>query len=282
MKNLSLNKKTLTPVGTHFLLILIGIIFLLPLYSMFVTSLTSEANLYVRESKFLLKNLEFSSYKHALQAGPWGRYFFNSLLVSSIVTLGQLVTASMAGYAFARFDFVGKNLIFYAILGTMMIPVEITIIPNYMILSSLGWLDSYYALIIPFLAHSFGIFFIRQHVMTIPEGLFDAAQIDGCGYIRSLWKIVLPLSKPTLATVGLITFLNNWNTFLWPMIVTNSDKLRTVQIALARFQAGDIIGVTPWNQVMAATVIVTLPIIVVFLLAQKQLISGMMSGGMKF
>jgi multiple sugar transport system permease protein len=224
------------------------------------------------------EDFTFENYREAFTAAPFGRYYANSLFVAIAVTLGQLVTCSMAAYAFARMTFKGRDVLFYLFLGTMMVPVHVTMIPSFMILHWLGWIDSYAALIVPGIASAFGTFLLRQFFLTIPRELEEAAFIDGCSRFSVLWRIILPLAKPALATLAIFTFMAVFNDFIWALIVINSESMYTVQLGLAIFR--DQYS-TEWGNLMAGSVVATLPILIVFFVAQKYFIQGITLSGLK-
>ncbi len=220
----------------------------------------------------------FENYVHAFTVAPFGQFYMNSLVVAITVTVGQLITCSMAAYAFARMNFWGRDVLFYIFLGTMMVPKHVTMIPSFMVLHWLGWIDTYGALIVPGLASAFGTFLLRQYFMTIPKELEEAAFIDGCGRFRILWQIILPLAKPALAVLAIFTFMTIFNEFLWALIVVNSQDLYTVQLGLAIFRSQ---YTTDWGSLMAGSVVATLPILIVFMFGQKYFIQGITLSGMK-
>ena len=224
------------------------------------------------------KAFVLDNYVAAFQAAPFGRYYANSLFVALTVTAGQIVTCSMAAYAFARLRFRGRDVLFYILLGTMMIPGQVTMIPGFLILHWFGWIDHYQGLIVPGLASAFGTFLLRQFFLTIPRDLEDAAAIDGCGRMGTLWRIILPLSRPALATLAVFTFMGVFNDFLWALIVVSSDEMRTVQLGLAIFRDR---YQTDWGQLMAGSAVATLPIVIVFFFAQKYFIQGITLSGLK-
>lgn len=223
-------------------------------------------------------HIELGNFKKAMETAPLGQFMFNSFIVSLIVTLAQLVTASLAAYAFAFLEFPYKNTLFIVFLSTMMIPGESTLIPNYLTMRSLEWINTYQGLTLPFMATAFGTFLLRQFFLTLPKELFDAARIDGCGKFRFLWSIVLPLARPALGTLGIYSFITTWNQYLWPLLMTNDTNMRTVQIGIGMLQFQDA---TTWNVVMAGVVIILLPSLLVLILGQKQLIKGLTSGAVK-
>ncbi|NLJ80704.1 MAG: carbohydrate ABC transporter permease [Firmicutes bacterium] len=203
----------------------------------------------------------------------------NSAVQSACITFGQLLTASMAAYAFAKLEFRGREVLFYIVLATMMIPIHVTMIPLFVTMSKLGWDNTYQGLIIPFLANAFSIFLLRQFFMTVPQDLEDAAIIDGCSKARFLFRILIPVSRTGLAAAGIFTFVHHWNTYMWPLLITSSNRMRTVQIGLAMFverEAG-----TDFGRLMAASVIVALPTIIAFLMGQKEFIEGITMTGIK-
>lgn len=223
-------------------------------------------------------HFQLKSFVTAMAEAPLGRFMFNSFIVSLIVTLAQLVTASLAAYAFAFLEFPYKRVIFLIFLSTMMIPGESTLIPNYLTIRSLGWINTYQGLTVPYMATAFGTFLLRQYFLTLPHDLFDAARIDGCGRFRFLWSIVLPMARPALGTLGVYAFINTWNQYLWPLLITNSTDMRTVQIGIGMLQFQDA---TTWNVVMAGVVIILLPSLLTLVLGQKQLVKGLTSGAVK-
>ncbi|MBN1465661.1 carbohydrate ABC transporter permease [candidate division KSB1 bacterium] len=224
------------------------------------------------------KEFRFENYVNAFQAASFGRFYLNTFIIAIACTLGQLVTCSMAAFAFARLRFRGRDALFLLFLGTMMIPGQVTMIPTFIILYWFGWIDSYQALIVPGLASAFGTFLLRQFFLTIPRELEDAAYIDGCSRFGVLWRIILPLSKPALATLAIFIFMYFFNDFLWPLIVVNSEEMRTVQLGLAIFRDR---YVTQWDLLMAGSVTSTLPILIVFFFAQKYFIQGITLSGLK-
>ena len=198
--------------------------------------------------------------------------------MSVVNTLLQVITSALAGYAFARFEFKGKNAIFLIFLGTMMIPMEITLVPNYLILKNLRWLDTYLALTVPWAVSVFGIFLMRQFFKSLPKELFESASIDGCTHWQILWKIVFPISKPVFVSVGIFSLIGSWNAFLWPLIMTNSENMRTIPVGLAYFTFE---FTSRYNLMMAAAVFATLPVIIIYFFAQKQFVEGIATSGMK-
>ncbi len=269
----------------HVFLILGAVVMVMPFAWMISTSLKSQNEVFSYPPQWIPNTLIWDNYVRAWQAAPFPRYFANSILIALAVTVGTLITSSLAAFAFARIRFPGRDALFALYLSSMMIPHQMTIIPSFLVLRNLGdispalGLDTYFALIAPFIASAFGVFLLRQSFLTLPNELEDAATLDGCGKLGFLWRIVIPLSRPALATLALFTFMANWNSYLWPLIVTNSNTMRTVQIGLRYFVGQE--GNSQWSLLMAAAVFVTLPIVIVYLFVQKQFVQGIAGTGIK-
>lgn len=252
--------------------------FIYPFYWMVMASLVPENEI---ESLTLLPNsMSFNSYVQMFEKIPIGKAFFNSIFVATMVTSGVLVLCSMVGYALSRLRFAGRNLIFYIIIFTMTLPFQITLIPNYIIMVKLGWIDTYLALIIPYLINAFAIIMFRQAFQTIPQDLIDAARIDGCGEMRIIFQILWPNIIPSLVTIGIITFMATWNEVLWPLIVIRDENLMTMPQLVTLFAVGgraeSQLGVK-----LASATILAFPIIIAYLFFQKYFIQSMASTGMK-
>ncbi len=271
-------KKVLGSVLLHAVMYGLALITVAPFLWMVMTSFKDLPDILTYPPVWWPKRFIIDNYVNAFSAAPFGRYYFNSVFIAVAVTIGQVITCSMAAFAFARLRFWGRDVLFYIFLGTMMIPGQVTMIPSFMMLYWLGWIDSYAALIVPGLASAFGTFLLRQFFLTIPRDLEDAASIDGCGRFGLLWRIILPLSKPALATLAVFTFMGVFNDFLWALIVVSSEEMRTVQLGLAIFRDR---YQTDWGQLMAASVTATLPILLVFFVAQKYFIKGITLSGLK-
>ncbi len=262
----------------HLLIYAAALATVAPFLWMVLTSFKNLGEILIYPPKWLPEKFQLENYLNAFRAAPFARFYFNSVFVAIAVTLGQLVTCSMAAFAFARLKFWGRDVLFLIFLGTMMIPGQVTMIPSFMVLYWLGWIDSYKALIVPGLASAFGTFLLRQFFLTIPRELEDAAYIDGCSRAGVLWRIILPLSKPALATLAIFTFMGVFNDFLWALIVVNSEEMRTVQLGLAVFRDR---YATEWDKLMAGSVTATMPILLIFFFAQKYFIKGITLSGLK-
>lgn len=259
-------------------LLVVGGIVVFPIYMTVVNSLLPSASIITYPPELFPFDPQWGNFKKALAEVPLTRYMLNSLIMSGVIVIGQLVTSALAAYAFAFLRFPGRTFLFVLFLSTLMVPWEVSIVPNFQTIRWLGWLDSYQALTVPFLATGLGTFLLRQHFLTIPQELRDAAAIDGYGHIRFLTFVVLPLSRPVLAVLAVLGFLQAWNQYLWPLLVTNEDNMRTVQIGLAALRGREV---DTFNITMAATLISALPILILLVLFQRQLVRGLTAGALK-
>ena len=225
----------------------------------------------------VVKNV-FQNYVLAWQAAPFGIYYVNTIFVAVVTTLLEIVISAMAAYAFSWMRFPGRDLLFSIFLATMMVPGEVLLVPNFITITKFGWIDTYYALIVPWVVSVFSIFLMKQHFMSIPTELFDAARIDGCSHWRYLWQIVMPLSRPVVITTALLKFVGSWNSFLWVLIVTNDPKYRTLTVGLQAFSSD--VG-TLYNLLMAAATFTILPVIIIFLFTQRYFVRGIARTGLK-
>ena len=257
----------------------LALMVILPFIWMVSTSFKPLNEVFVYPPRWIPQNWVLENYLKVLKQSVFLRYYLNSTIVAVVVTVGQVISCSMAAFAFARMRFKGKAFMFMLFMSTTFISTQVTLIPSYLIIKQLDWIDTYSALIVPFLANAFGVFMIRQSFMTIPRELEEAAKLDGCGRVRFLWQIMIPLTKPILASQALFAFMGNWNSYLWPLIVTNKDSMRTLQIGLRYFVGAE--GGTEWGVYMAAAVLVTIPVIIFYFLVQKTFVESMASSGLK-
>lgn len=265
------------------LLIGIGLIISLPIFIAFFTSFKPANEVITFPPKVLPSSLEvwtFENYVSAWDSNPFGRFMINSFIQTGLITLGQVVFSVLAAYAFALLEFPGRNWIFGIILGSLMIPFELTVIPNFQLVSGWGWANSYQGLAVPFLASAFGIFMLRQFFLTVPRELHEAARIDGASNWRYLWQILVPLSKGSIGAFAIFAFLSAYNQYLWPLVITDDILWRTTQIGI-RFFLVNLERGADWGAVMAATIIVSAPTLIAFLVAQKQLVQGIAMTGLK-
>jgi multiple sugar transport system permease protein len=262
----------------HLVLIPIAFVMVIPLVWMLVTSLQTLEETRHYPPSLVPSSLQWSNYTDVLQRAPFARWFVNTLIVTVIVVLGNLLFCSLAGYAFARIRFFGREVVFILILATLMIPFQVVIIPSFLIVKDLGLIDTLGALILPNLVSAFGIFMLRQFFRTLPIELEEAARIDGASRLGVLFKIVLPLSGPALATLAVIMFLWTWNDFLWPLITIYSAENMTIQLGLATFQGAHQANT---NLLMAANVMSMVPVLLLFFFAQRYFIRGIATTGLK-
>lgn len=262
----------------HLVLIPIAVVMVIPLVWMLVTSLQTLDETRHYPPTIVPTSLEFRNYTDVLQQAPFARWFVNTLLVTIACVVGNLLFCSLAGYAFARIRFFGREVVFVLILATLMVPFQVIIIPTFLIVRTFHLIDTLGALILPNLAGAFGIFMLRQFFRTLPVELEEAARIDGASRLGVLFKIVLPLSGPALATLAVITFMWTWNDFLWPLITIYSPNNMTIQLGLATFQGAHQ---TNTNLLMAANVMSMIPVLLLFFFAQRYFIRGIATTGLK-
>ncbi len=262
----------------HLILLPLSAVMLLPLAWMLLTSIQTLPETRHFPPQLIPSGIHWRNYPDALDAAPFGRFFLNSLIVTLSAVAGNLVFCSLAGYAFARFRFLGRNVLFVVLLATLMVPFQVIMIPTFLIVQRLGLVNSLGALIAPNLVTPFGIFLLRQFFRTLPIELEEAARIDGCSRLGVLVRVVLPLSLPAMATLGIVTFLWTWNDFLWPLIVITSSDQSTVQLGLASFQGAHQ---TSWNLLMAGNVMALAPMLIVFVVAQRWFVQSLASTGLK-
>ncbi|MBO8166717.1 MAG: carbohydrate ABC transporter permease [Kosmotoga sp.] len=278
MKKTKKINKIIGNIITYTILIIVALTMLIPFIWMAATSLMDKMEVFSYPPKFIPDKPLWSNYKNALTLVPFGRYFLNSAIMVAVVVPLQLLVCSLAAYSLARIKFPGRNVVFWMFLSTMMIPGIVTLIPSFLIVRTLGWIDTYWALTVPMFFSVWGTFLLRQFFLTLPVNLEDAARIDGASEFRIFWKIILPLSKPALATLGIFSFMGTWQSFMWPLLVTREDKMRTVEVGVASFKT---MYETNWPYQMAAAVVVMIPVIIVFLVAQKYFVKGIALTGMK-
>jgi multiple sugar transport system permease protein len=262
----------------HLLLMPLALIFVLPLVQMVLTSFMSDADINKFPPDLYPKSLHLGGYRKLFEQSQVIRWFFNTVLVSAVSVVGHLVLCSAAGYAFARLKFAGRGLAFFLILATVMIPLQLLMIPTYLLFAQVGIVNTLAAAFVPWLASAFGIFLMRQFFLTLPGELEEAAMLDGAGPFRTFVSIVLPLARPALATLTVFTLLSAWNDLLWPLIAISDQNRFTLMVGLASFQGTRH---TEWSELMAGNVIATVPLIVAFLAAQRWFVASMTFSGLK-
>jgi len=262
----------------HLLLMPLALIFVLPLVQMVLTSFMSNAEINKFPPQLIPTSLHLEGYRTVLTETKILRWFGNTVMVSAISVGAHLVLCSLAGYGFARLKFAGRGLAFVAILATVMIPIQLLMIPTYLMFARAGIVDTLAAAFVPWLASAFGIFLMRQFFLALPLELEEAARLDGCSTLRTFVSVVLPLARPALATLAIFTLLSSWNDLLWPLVAISDDSRFTLQVGLTSFQGTRR---TEWAQLMAGNVISTMPLILAFLFAQKRFIATMSFTGLK-
>ncbi|WP_248924310.1 carbohydrate ABC transporter permease [Paenibacillus hamazuiensis] len=273
-------------------MLILSLVMLIPFGLMVLTSLKTMGEIQAPQFVFIPQHLSLDNYFQAMQRGNWAQYFGNSLFITAVTVVVSLLINSVAGYSFARLRFKGRDLLFLISLIGLMIPPQVTMIPVFLILKhipfaggndwtgqgGLGWINSYMGLIAPYVAGSFGVFLFRQFYLNFPKDLDDAAKMDGLSTVKTYWQIYVPLSKPIFATLVALKATQSWNEYTWPLIVTNSDAMKTVQLALTLFRDETQVQ---WNLLMSATTLIVLPLTIIFLLAQKYFIEGIVTTGIK-
>jgi sn-glycerol 3-phosphate transport system permease protein len=271
-------RRRLVVAGHYALLTVLALVVIFPLYITVVNSLLTPTDIAARPPKFFPFDPQWDSYSKAWDGGHMSEYLVNSAVMTIAITLGQVVTATLAGYAFAFLEFPLKRTLFVVFLATLMVPFEVTIITNLTTVTDLGWYDSYPGLVVPFLATGFGAFLLRQAFLQVPKDLQDAAALDGYGHWRFMARVAIPLARPAMAALSVFAFLGAWNQYLWPLLVTKDDRYRTVQIGLKQLRQTSVDQV---NVTFAGVVIAALPLVILLLFFQKQLVRGLTAGAVK-
>jgi sn-glycerol 3-phosphate transport system permease protein len=264
--------------GRYALLVVAAVLVAFPIYVAVAVAIQPSYRLVDFPAVLFPSEIDLGVFSRAFGKARLGRYLVNSAIVSLIITAGQIITSLLAAYAFAFLRFPAKRVVFVAFLATLMVPSEVTIVANFETIQDLGWLDSYQALTVPFLATAFGTFLLRQAFLQVPQDLRDAAALDGYGHWGFLFGVAVPLARPMIAALGVFSFLTAWNQYLWPLLVTNDADLRTVQIGLKALSSSNI---DQLNLIMAGTIVAALPIFALLIVFQRQLVRGLTSGAVK-
>jgi multiple sugar transport system permease protein len=278
MKNIKSPAQILRTTGIYLLLIVSSFLMIIPFYWTLGTSFKFEQYVFINPPQWWPNPITLQNYINVFTKIHFGTYFVNSVIVSVLTTLGHVFFDTLAAYAFAKLKFPGRDKLFFVLLLGLMVPFQVNLIPMYRIMSMWKWTDTYLALIVPNMTSIFGIFLMRQFLLSIPNDLLDAGRIDGCGEFGVFRRVVLPLALPGVATLIIMTFMGVWNDFLWPRIVTSSERLYTLPVGLAQLQMKNTSNVA---EIMSGTVLTALPMIIVFLLMQRQFIEGMTAGAIK-
>jgi multiple sugar transport system permease protein len=264
-------------LALHAILIAGSVVMLLPFLWMISTSLKRPPEIFTFPPVWIPSRLAWENYATTVSVMPFGRFYFNSFVVAASVTILQLLTSSLAAFAFARLRFRGRSALFLLYLATLMIPFQVTMLPNFVLMRYLGWYDTYQALILPPAFSAFSTFLLRQYFLGIPLDLDEAARIDGASSFRIWWSIITPLSGPVLAALTIFVFLGNWNDFLWPLVITNSIEMRTLPVGLSTFQGQYNVQ---WHLLMAGSVIAMLPVLIIYIIGQRWFIRGITRSGL--
>lgn len=254
-------------------------LFIVPLYFILMTSFKTPSDIYSNPITWFPNPVEISNYTHVFTNLNFGTYLKNSLIITITLTVIEVVLGVLTAYGFALVRFPGRNILFLLVVGTLMVPSQITIISNYALVAQLGWRNTFIGIIVPLSAVAFGAFLMRNHFLSLPKEILEAAHMDSAGFFRTLFKVVLPMSWPTLSAFVLITVVTEWNQYLWPFLVADDDSVMPLPIGLTQLQISE--GFTNWGPVMAGTVITSIPMLIVFLILQKQMIKGLTAGAVK-
>ena len=258
----------------YLFLFTIALSMILPFLVMFLISLTGNEQVFA-EYKFI--NFNLLAFKNVFVSIPVAKYFLNSLIVAMGATLGQVLISTLAGYGFARLKFKYSNVLFFIFVLSMMVPPQVNIVPLFWLMSKLGWINTYQAMIVPAIFGGFGVFLIRQYFLNFSKEIEEASIIDGCNAFQTFYKIALPCAMPAIATLSIFTFVTNWNSFMWPLIVTNTDNMRTLAVGLTIFK-GSFREITLWGELMACAFICSIPVIIAFLLGKRYLLNNPQQG----
>jgi len=275
----SLVQRIINRLSSHAVLIFASIVIGLPLFWMISTSFKSDVEVGLFPPVWLPSEFLWENYVRVWTAAPFDMFYVNSIITTLSGLVLEVIIGAMSAYAFARIEFPHRDALFLVVLATMMIPGEMALVPNYLTLRNLSWINTHQGIVIPYVSSAFGCFLLRQAFLSIPQDLFDAAKMDGAGHLRMLLNIALPITRPVVATFALFLFIAKWNAYLWPLIVTNTWNMRTLPIGLVMVREAE--GTLGWQHVMAASLLVLLPVLVVFFLAQRQIIEGIARGAVK-
>lgn len=271
-------KKVVKNVLFQIFAVIVGIVIISPIIYAFFISIMPSNQILSNPPKLIPRSVTLDHYKSAISATTLGRYMLNSLVLAGVSSIVRIITASMAAYAFAFYEFKGNNFIFAIVMGTVMIPGDVVLVTNYQTVSRLGLVNTYLGMMVVFLVSAMNIFIMRQNFLTFSKEIKEASEVDGCGNFRFFATILLPLNKPVITTVFISAFMGTWNTYLWPMMVTNQNELRTIQVGVTmlNFPEGTVYG-----PIMAASILALLPIAVIFVIFRRQIVGGLMGGAVK-
>ena len=263
-------------LGSYVTLVLAVAVMVLPLVWMGLASFKEQDEIYTVPIQWMPHSFDFSNYATAMDRVPFGRFFLNSVIATALGAGLKMLLGLTTAYALVFLEIPFKRVFFAVVIFALLVPQQIVIIPNYTLVAGLGWLNTYQGLILPGLASAFGTFLFRQHFLTLPRSILEAAALDGAGHWKRLWRFVVPMSGPTIAAVGLVSIVYEWNEYLWPLLVIDRPEMMTLTVGLTLLQNND--GVTQWGLVMAGTVLVTVPVLAVFFLLQRRIVAGLVAG----
>jgi len=272
-------EKSLKSSSFYFVGFVLCIVLIFPIIWMFSGSFKAPQELYAPDIRLIPHVPTFANYREAFGEWPVSAWLFNSAVIAVGITTGQLLTSLLAAYGFAQYNFRGKDVLFIAVIGTMIVPFAVTMIPNYVLISSLGGKNTHWGVIVPYLATGFGIFLVRQHFMSIPQELFDAAKIDGASSWYSLWHIAVPLSRGLIIALAVYLALNAWNVFFWPLLILTESKMQTVSVGLISFTDVDF-GFS-WGVLMATASVFAIPPLIFYAIGQKHIMKSFLISGLK-
>jgi sn-glycerol 3-phosphate transport system permease protein len=258
-----------------FAVVLVG----LPMYWMVLAAFKTNQEIFLSPPTWIPLAPTLNNFPDAWKQAPFGQFYINSLIYTIVSGSAKILQAVFSAYAFAFLRFPRKNLVFLLLLVALMIPDEFTVLPNFLTLALIGWSNTYQGLLLPGFVSAFGTFLLRQHFLSLPREVLEAARVDGAGHLRSMWSVVLPMSRPVLATLVLLTVVQRWNDFLWPLIITNSVNMRTLSVGIALLFQKET-G-TVWGLVMAGTLYVVMPVLILFLIVQRHIVEGIAAGAVK-
>lgn len=275
-----LNRSSLPmKIAGYVAMLLVLAIIALPLYWVIVTSFKTPDMVYIQPPAWWPEPVTTAPYGRVMDNVPFEAYFRNSIIITTILVVVKLILGILSAYAFVYLRFPGRGLVFMLVLAALMVPNQITVISNYALIAQLGWINTFQGIIIPLAGVAFGTFLMRNHFLTLPFEIIEAARMDGCGHMKLLFRVLLPMSWPTVVAFALITTVNEWNEYLWPFLVASDDTVAPLQVGLARLISTD--AYIDWPMVMAATILTITPILIVFLLLQRRMIKGLTSGAVK-
>ncbi|MDP9354808.1 MAG: carbohydrate ABC transporter permease [Chloroflexota bacterium] len=280
------NQRRLNQVVGYLAMVLIVLVIGLPVWWMFSASLKTTQEIYTFPPDWIPQNPRWSNFKEAWESAPFGRFYLNSIITTVAGSGLEVFNATLGAYALAYLRFPLKNVVFAILLAALMIPAQVTILPNYVFFGSTvfdligeSWVNTYQAIVLPGASVAFGTFLMRQSFLGLPREVLDAAKVDGAGHLRTLWDVVLPMARPVIVTFGLISVVAKWNDYLWPLVITQTQNMRTLTVGISSLY--DLEGNTQWGVVMAATIFVIFPLLVVFVFAQRFIIEGLTAGATK-